>query len=724
MNLNNNNNRKMKEAEPIKIIVPPGIRFMSDWSDYEDTYMYPFPHILDKQMPGCGYTEFCIRNNKNVILCSPRKVLLQNKTDQHQGRVYYARNVLDQELQTDKDLEESDQVKRARSIRQYWNFPNKEKLRKEEEELKKKRKEEYERINQELRAYCNICDTNGEAAKILVTYDSFWLIKDILQKVGIFKNFYVVVDEFQSIFTDAFFKPGTENSFVKALRDVQSLVYVSATPMTSKYIKMVPEFVQLPIYKLDWGEADPSRITKPELEVKRVRSTGAAIKPVIQKYLAGDYPKELVFNQDAGAFVEVESTELVIYVNSVTNIIRLIKNNGIKPEDVNILCANTKENRTRIQVKLGKAYGIGRVPTKQDLANGGKHKKFTLCTRTVYLGADFYSTCAKSYILSDANISTLTLDISMDLPQILGRQRLDENHWKNKAVFYYTLPCNSTQEAVTEFIQDVKKKDKETGDLLIAHEDTRESVKDSHSGMYKRMAKEENYKYNYVAVDDVLDPNTGITKKEPKLNQLVKIADLRAIEIQKVDYADRFSVFNQVSKTLGLDSDKETGDILKFIEEFGKLDQQRDKLKLLCEFGLSDSQIETLLNNQLNGTAIATYYRNIGPEGLKKINYRVDVAKQNLLNQGKFVPSSLGEMIRNYFEVGKRYSSASIKNDLADFYSRCDYDKTAVANDIKKWLKVKPVQWRDKGKKVNGYEIVKKKDGDEDPDSQQDQDNP
>ena len=62
---------------------------------------------------------------------------------------------------------------------------------------------------------------------------------------------------------------------------------------------------------------------------------------------------------------------------------------------------------------------------------------FTLCTRTVYLGADFYSTNARTFIFSDANVDSLTVDITLDLPQILGRQRLDENPWKNRADLYY-----------------------------------------------------------------------------------------------------------------------------------------------------------------------------------------------------------------------------------------------------------------------------------------------
>ena len=62
---------------------------------------------------------------------------------------------------------------------------------------------------------------------------------------------------------------------------------------------------------------------------------------------------------------------------------------------------------------------------------------FTFCTRTVYLGADFYSDNARSFILSDANIDCLAVDISLDLPQILGRQRSLTNPWKDSAEFYF-----------------------------------------------------------------------------------------------------------------------------------------------------------------------------------------------------------------------------------------------------------------------------------------------
>ena len=43
-------------------------------------------------------------------LDSPRKILLENKEEQHKDQVFYFRNELDSELDTDKDLTKTDKT--------------------------------------------------------------------------------------------------------------------------------------------------------------------------------------------------------------------------------------------------------------------------------------------------------------------------------------------------------------------------------------------------------------------------------------------------------------------------------------------------------------------------------------------------------------------------------------------------------------------------------------
>lgn len=87
---------------------------------------------------------------------------------------------------------------------------------------------------------------------------------------------------------------------------------------------------------------------------------------------------------------------------------------------------------------------------------------FTFCTRTVYLGADFYSLCARSFIFSDSNSDCLAVDISEDLPQILGRQRLFDNPWKNNAVFFYRVTADYKDMTGKDFQEKINNKRKVT----------------------------------------------------------------------------------------------------------------------------------------------------------------------------------------------------------------------------------------------------------------------
>ena len=75
--------------------VPSGrdIKYISEWNEYK----IPQGHVIvDKGVTGCGYTEYCLTNNFPVVLCSPRKLLLENKSEQHQGdpNILYVRNDL------------------------------------------------------------------------------------------------------------------------------------------------------------------------------------------------------------------------------------------------------------------------------------------------------------------------------------------------------------------------------------------------------------------------------------------------------------------------------------------------------------------------------------------------------------------------------------------------------------------------------------------------------
>ena len=177
---------------------------------------------------------------------------------------------------------------------------------------------------------------------------------------------------------------------------------------------------------------------------------------------------------------------------------------------------------------------------------------FTFCTRTVYLGADFYSKCARSFIFSDSNIDSLAVDISEDLPQILGRQRLPENPWSNSATFYYRSTADYRRMSGEDFQKIIESKKKSTENLLLAYNTTLDAVKFDLAKNYQKVAKSYNYKDDYVAVNKIHTSDGNIILK-PVPNNLVLVNEIRAFKIQQIDYKDRFTVFSTVHNTLTKD---------------------------------------------------------------------------------------------------------------------------------------------------------------------------
>ena len=663
----------MSEKIKEKIIVPAGVRYISEWSGFE---LNPEPHILDKKIPGCGFTEYCIRNDQNVILCSPRIILLENKEKQHEDEVLYVKCSSDSSLDVDKDITKNIPPKTLIDTRT-------------EEEKVRDAEENYKRLYHMVEEYYyNSCVSFRRACKLLVTYDSYQILQSILEKLGLLDKFYTVVDEFQSIFTDSRFKSDTEMEFVAALKRIpKNLCFVSATPMIDEYLDMLDEFKDLPYYELDWETEDPLRVSKPELKVRTLKSVVSAGCEIIEKYKTGNYDKAVLSDGTV-----VISKEAVIYVNSVNNLVSIVKKSGLREDEVNILCARTPENIKKIKKSL--KMEIGKVPLK-----GQPHKMITLCTRTVYLGADFYSTNAMSYILSDANIETLAVDITLDLPQILGRQRLNENPWKNRATLLYKTLNSSKLRDKELFKEELERKINTTNNLLSAYQTSATpAIKHSLAEKYQTSAKTENYKKDYVAVNT----HDG-TDLKPVFNKLVMVSEKRAYDIQQLDYADRFTVFNQVSKLIDSCTRKK---IIDFLGNFEALDNFHDKMKLICETDFSDEERSFILIQI--PIIYKNYYIALGPSRLKALSYNMTYIKREISDMSINI-EDMRDLILSRFLVGESYSFTNAKEIFKEIYESMSYSATPKATDLEKYFEVKKKKVVNKytGSRDNGYEILK-----------------
>ena len=675
----------------IIIKVPKGIRYINQWEGFK---LPDEPSIIDKQITGCGFTEYCLTNQDNVILCSPRKMLLENKAEQHKDTVLYAKSGLDTFVNFEKDL--STGTKK----------PDKEK---EQTLTNEEIKDIIMAFKESIKQYYQECTIKQKPCKIIVTYDSFRHVKAALGDQ--MKYFYVVIDEFQSVFTDAKFKSTTEIEFMSQLQGIQKLSFVSATPYMDKYLEMLDEFKNLPYYELDWETEDPSRVYTPKLNIHSCsRSILPAAQDVVKSYLNGEFESTVIMKD--GEIINVESREAVLYVNSVKNICDIIRRCGLKLENTNILCANTDDNETKIRKAFGltltsirKKYGegvtcIGKVPLR-----GETNKMFTICTRTVYLGADFYSTNARTFIFSDANIDSLTVDITIDLPQILGRQRLEENPWKNRAELYYKTLDSDKEMTQEDFDEILNVKKSKTESLLRVYSGASFGDKHNLAEAYQKVAKAFNYRDDYIAVN-----THGGGDLRPVFNNLVMINDMRSYEIQQVDYKDRFRVFNALGEQIqGVELVK------KILQEFEEQQYFTGKMKYLYSIHMDEDIAKQVLDN-IYDTRFAKYYWTISASRAGSLNYqsgKLEEEYQAITNpkDTSILDTKLKNKIISTFSLNARYSKADVKEILKKIYSDLKYDKTPKANDLEKYFEIKEckVLNSDTGKRDAGFEIIKKK---------------
>ncbi len=666
------------------IVVPKGIKFLSNWSGFS---LPDHPCIINKQITGCGFTEFCLRSNLNVILCSPRKILLENKEEQHAGNVYYVKNSMEKQLNFEKDMNKSKDESSSSEVSVVDPAA------------------EVRKIKNGIKSYINSCIFDGKPCKILVTYDSFRLVKDAISDLELqgvsMSNFNIVVDEWQAIFVDSTFKSTTEIDFVYQLQGLKKVCFVSATPMIDKYLEMMDEFKDLPYYELDWKTADPLRVTKPFLEVHPSgRSIIAIAADIVDQYRKGE-SEVFAYRDEFGNINEVKSREAVFFVNSVKNICDIIRKANLTLDECNVLCSRESDNNKRVRMAFGiKGKNInvlGKVPTR-----GEPHKMFTLCTRTVYLGADFYSTNAKSYIFSDANIDCLTVDITLDLPQILGRQRLDCNPWKSRAELYYKTLASTREEALEDMKKRMDEKDKLTKDLLQSYEES--STKYALAKTYLYVAKTSNYRENYVAVN-VHAGNTLV----PAYNTLVKISELRNYEVQQVDYKDRFSVATALDRE---GNDVEVSEIDSIIQDIEDQQGFPAKMEYIYNLNIPEEVMDIVLGRL--PIEYGNFYRSVSPEEARRLSYRKgELGKRydRSYNNQQIDSDELKDRIYKEFCIGSKYPSSDIKERLGKIYMDLKYSKTPKANDLDEYFELRDCQVANKetGKRDRAYEIIKKK---------------
>ena len=637
----------------ITLNVPDGIKYLSEWKELWNLLPMNQHYILNKRICGCGATEAYIGSDRKVILASPRKQLLYNKYSQHLSD----------------------------NLHLYRYQGNREKYF----ESKSYSEKDVFAFNDELGKYIK---SGGK--KILTTYDSLRKIKEVL--VADEENldkWTVVVDEFQAMFYDCQFKPTTEYEFGQILGAFNTVVYLSATPFLESYLDMTRQFKDMTFYELLWPE---SMMQIPKVEViKSKKSVFKLCSELTGKYREGKGNSTVV---DGKEFV---AKEAVFYINDVSVIKNIIKKNGLKVDEVNIICSSKSENIKKLNElsrEVGEKFMIGDIPGK-----GEPHKMFTFCTSTVYIGADFYSTNAYSYIFANPLVKSMTVDVSVDLQQIIGRQRLDTNPFRNTAPLYFnTRKSKVTEEELENSIKEKKDKTKKQIDNFNAVPN-----KDEQLQMMENTIRQQGHKEHYCCIIKDADNNVRIVE-----NEILEISERRAWEVTNRIYNNDFSMYRalRVGAVVTKSSGSDDPEVQRIFKEWNLDNQFPRKARLYCD--LYDNFPELLEDYTFIEGKYKKYHDALGKEGFEALCWREDYIRQAIEPTlfDKLPKDQIAVKLIDALKTDKTYTKSEVKDLLQGIYKELNIAGKPSASDISEYLTCEDRTVRMKGKLIATFKVT------------------
>lgn len=529
----------------------------------------------------------------------------------------------------------------------------------------------------------------GFIPKVLVTYDSLKTVLDHLTQWNLLDSFTIVVDEFPCIFTDAKLKGQVELDMIRRLGQLNNhIVFVSATPIKDIYLDATEEFRNIPIVTLIWP---PTKYREIGLRSQTMRSARSACREVIRGYRAsGHFDSTIIDGQT------VFSTEALFFLNNVSDIIKIIKEFRLTPDDAIVICSEDNESDLR---EVG--FEVGHASDEQHYNT--ENKPFTFITKASFEGADFYSDSASIFVFADPGLESMGLDISIDLPQIAGRCRTETNPFRNVITYFYKT---SRDMDILKFEQNVNRRMAETNNFLMKFANIQDPVI---LQKIRDAQKVQRYKNDYIDVIETLD-ETGETVISIVENTYAKLADLRGIEILKSQYNTNYTVFMNVKKS-GFSTANPlggiNGNILNdFCSKFFSDNNFVRKMKLYVDFLEKHpelkSEIEAIPQIPME---YKKYYNELTPERIRALDYR-EKAIMNEIEENCFIPK-IQSALATKLIFGQNYTSGQLKIIIQEVYDRLKIKRTAKGTDIEKYypLAKKIIMTGTDGKRKKGYKV-------------------
>lgn len=605
--------------------------------------------LLNKSITGCGFTSGCLENRDNIILTAPRILVLQNKLEQYNM--------------------ESENNPRAEEYLFYFD-----------------REKDLDTLKLKLWDYLQDSDMASRPYKLLVTYDSFIPLVDILESDPLFTNrhfninedFKIVVDESHCIIKDIKLKQygnkAVMSRFLSRVFLYDSVLFVSATPIEN-YLQRLPQFKQNEVQHIELNWLGRKEVVPKTYKCSNPSDAFGQIYKAYERQVDpwGNHYFDVIYNNDGTCSF---SYEAVIFLNSVGDIGKILKSYSQKSNglldiaDVSVVCADTSENRAELK-KSNSAIRI----TKSVPKLGEPHPTWTFCTRTSFIGVDFYSPSASTYVIVNYKIESLSLDIACDIPQIIGRQRLKANPFRERIHIFYTNNLRVIDDQEFAAFQNEKMVQSQTQisiwrNLPEVDEDGRR-LKDSNLKGLQDTIQDHPEKY-YITTENGFPEIDDFLMADEQYNR-----DIAKNQITWFVLSGQGNV--QGGYTLPVQTLK---------DDLGNLQYIQDRLRKVYEYVLKYPMVRDELNLMLWSEGyndIAHYVNSLPLERLYACGFNTTRMDQEIkaIQEGPHIEP----IIYTRFQVDQKYTREEIKTALGEIYTAAGLKKTPKATDLEDYFR-------------------------------------
>lgn len=620
----------------------PSIDYVSNWKDnYGNPIIAQYIKsgkkiIIDKQITGCGFTTYYLTNNENVILVSPRTKLINNKMSKHSGLFYFNR---------EKDNKTGNPI---------FSIPE---------------------LKQDLGYYIQHCYHNRLPMKFLCTYDSFVNMANILEndiKIDIDQKFRIVIDEGHALIKDIKLKQCRNKSVLSDLLNrlfcYSNLLFISATPLKD-YLEKINVFQTFDVdyYEMKWSSARViNRIDH------KCKGSKDAFDQIYYNFASHTDPQgRHYFDAIYGNQAVDYSYEAVIFLNDIADIKRILndyvrKNGLIDVNDITILCAETKENADTL-----KAVNKNLKYTHDIPREGDPHKTWTFVTSTCFWGVDFCSSCASTFVIANYHVASLSLDIASDIPQIVGRQRIPTNKFRDTLHIFFTNNVSIIDD--NEYRECQKEKLNESREQIGIWEDAKPERKDrALANLNKLIAGDPNALY------------VSTVSGKPEIDDLLLVAENYSRDIIKNHLSWFIRSRNNVNN---IGFNPTTEHMKNDLHGVLSLKPTIERMKIVYNYFLQypDQRTEFYQMLRIEGlNDIAAYFSElslvrIAANGFDPSKMDNEIA---YMRSGKDISS----LVASKFESGRTYSKKEVKEGLQKIYDALGLKKKAKATELSGYI--------------------------------------